>query len=135
MADHKELCRIARSHRAGNGFTNGLMFSGEVHYSKGWLRVAEQDGKIVGFTCVRHKVRQPKTMLYYIIIAPEARRLGLGKMFLRDLMQQAETHGNRCIELSCLKDNAEALAFYAKHGFVQSGESLKGKGWHLEKAW
>jgi ribosomal protein S18 acetylase RimI-like enzyme len=89
-------------------------------------------GKIVGFTCVRHKVRQPKTMLYYIIIAPDARRLGVGKVLLDDLIQQSP---HRCIELSCLKDNAEALAFYAKHGFVQSGESLKGKGWHLEKAW
>lgn len=138
QADHKRLADIAKQHRAGSGFTH-FMFSGEAAYQKGWIRVAEAKGegieggsKIVAFTCVRHKVRVPKTMLYYILVDKDARRIGVGNLLLDDLMQQSP---HRCIELSCLKDNPEALAFYAKHGFFQRGESLKGKGWHLEKTW
>jgi ribosomal protein S18 acetylase RimI-like enzyme len=131
--DHDELSKIARSHRAGQGFTH-FMFSGDAAYEKGWIRTAVDtlSGKILGFTCVRHKVREPKTMLYYIIVSPDARRRGVGQLLLNDL---EATTPHRCIELSCLKDNAEALAFYAKNGYKITGESLKGKGWHLEKSW
>jgi ribosomal protein S18 acetylase RimI-like enzyme len=141
QADHDRLSQISRSHRAGQGFTH-FMFSGEAAYSKGWIRVAvadggDMDGDILGFTCVRHKVRQPKTMLYYIIVDTIYRKdtspaVRVGQSLLDDLMRQSP---HRIIELSCLKDNEPALKFYAKNGFVQMGESLKGKGWHLEKAW
>jgi len=140
-ADHDRLAQIARSHRAGQGFTH-FMFSGDAAYEKGWIRVAvvdggDMDGDIVGFTCVRHKKREPKTMLYYIIVETWARRdskpgVRIGQALLDDLIA---TSPHRCIELSCLKDNAEALQFYAKNGFEQKGEALKGKGWHLELRW
>jgi ribosomal protein S18 acetylase RimI-like enzyme len=144
-ADHAVLSKIAASHRAGQGFTH-FMFSGDAAYEKGWIRVVEMDGRIVGFTCVRHKARQPKTMLYYIIVDKDYRSgslktgpsggtipiVGVGQALLDDLIK---TTPHRCIELSCLKDNEPALKFYAKNGFAQQGEALKGKGWHLEKAW
>lgn len=138
-ADQKDLADIAKTHRAGQGFTH-MMFSGEAAYAKGWIRVVEDyakpgpDGRptIIAFTCVRQKVTVPKTMLYYIIIAPTHRREGLGTLLLGDLKSQSP---HRIIECSCLKDNAEALAFYDKHGFKMAGTSLKGKGWHLELAW
>lgn len=141
--DHKALCKISRSHRAGQGFTNGLMFSGEFHYAKGWLRaiakVDEKDvappgyplppGQVAGFTCFRQKSRTPETKLYYVLIDPACRRMGLGQLMLDDLISISQTY----LALDCLKDNVEALAFYEKNGFQIVGESLKGKGYKLSK--
>jgi ribosomal protein S18 acetylase RimI-like enzyme len=129
--DHEVLLAIAKSHKATRDFGH-IMFSGEQAYQKGWIRVAIVADHVVGFTCVRHKMREPKTSLYYICVRPEARRMKVGQALLDDL---TATSPHRCIELSCFKDNAEALAFYAKNGFEQKGEALKGKGWHLEKTW
>lgn len=137
--DHKRLCEIARGHYAGSGFSH-FMFSGEAAYQKGWIRVAVTDiemgnlpaGTIVGFTCVRQKVRQPETKLYYILVDPRVRRAGIGQLLLDDLIASSPS---RKIALDCLKNNAEALAFYRKNGFDIVGESLKGKGHHLSKHW
>lgn len=132
-ADHEVLLAIAKSHKATRDFGH-IMFSGEQAYQKGWIRLAtlRDDTSVVGFTCVRHKIREPRTSLYYICIRPEARRMGVGQALLDDLIA---TSPHRCIELSCLKDNHEALSFYDKNGFVRTGEALKGKGWHLELCW
>jgi ribosomal protein S18 acetylase RimI-like enzyme len=131
--DHAILAAIAKTHPAGGGFTH-MMFSGEEAYLKGWIRkaVCAETDKIVGFTCVRHKVRQPATSLYYILVDPCAKRRGIGRALLHDLMQQCP---HPKIELNCLKDNAAALAFYDSLGFKRVGESLKGKGWKLELNW
>ena len=133
QADHEVLLAIAKSHKATRDFGH-IMFSGEQAYQKGWIRLAtlRDDTSVVGFTCVRHKVREPKTSLYYIVVAPSARRSGIGTELLADLKTSSP---HRCIELSCMKDNQHALAFYAKHGFQTTGDALKGKGVHLELRW
>lgn len=129
--DQARLAKIARTHRAGQGFTH-MMFSGEEQYAKGWLRAAMDSGTgyLVGFTCVRQKVRIEETKLYYIMVDPEFGRQGIGQMLLDDLITNSPKPQ---IALDCLKDNAPALAFYAKNGFEIVGESLKGKGHHLVK--
>lgn len=138
-ADHKELCRISRTHPAGSGFSH-IMFSSPLAYERGWIRllygedtnVKDSKPVILGFTCVRHKVREPKTMLYYIVVDATIRRQGLGQALLDDVFA---TSPHKCVELSCLKNNTEAMAFYTKNNFIARGESLKGKGWHLERSW
>lgn len=151
MADRDELVRISKTHKAGNGFTNALMFSGQVHFDKGWLRVAEIDGKIVGFTCFRHK-RFKHTKLYYIMVDPAARRgmdldkktveagtvsKGIGQALLDDLIKCSP---HKALRLDCLKANTGALAFYDKNGFEYVGEGLNDahgvpSAWVLEKTW
>lgn len=129
--DQPRLAAISRTHRAGQGFTH-MMFSGEAQYAKGWLRAAmdENTGLLVAFTCVRQKVRVLETKLYYIMVDPEFGRQGIGQLMLDDLIRNSPKPQ---IALDCLKDNAPALAFYAKNGFEIVGESLKGKGHHLVK--
>jgi ribosomal protein S18 acetylase RimI-like enzyme len=140
--DHKRLCEIARSHRAGNGFSNIQMFSGPTHYANGWLRVmVDAEGKIVAFTCIRQKKTTKQTKLYYIIVDTAYRSggivdnkpvVGIGQALLDDLITNSPYRELIC---DCLKDNEPALKFYKKNGFEIVGESLKGKGHILLKKW
>lgn len=129
--DHGELVKLAKTHPATRDFSNH-MFSGEAAYKKGWIRVWEEDGKIVGMTCVRHKVRAPETSLYYIVVHPSYRSSGIGDLLIKDLMKQCP---NPRIVLNVLKDNEGARRFYDRLGFSEEGESLKGKGVKLAKEW
>lgn len=130
QADHLRLCELSRSHPAGRGFTNTLMFSGAVHYEKGWLRVAETDtGEIIGYTCFRFKKRATDTHLYYVIVDPKFREQGVGKSLMADLIAQSKTQTR--LTLDCMKDNAPALKFYDGLGFVVIGESQGGRGLRL----
>ncbi len=106
-------------------------------YEKGWIRVAEYtqaDGfrgryGIVGFTCVRHKVRSPETVLYFIGADSSLRSAGIGSLLLKDLIQQTP---HKIIALNVMKENMSAVRFYMERGFQSAGEGLKGKAHHLE---
>lgn len=131
--DHARLLAIAKTHPATSAFGH-IMFSAPETYAKGWIRKAvDEMGQIVGFTCVRHKVREASTSLYYIVVDPHFHRKGVGQLLLNDLIA---TTPHRCIKLSCEIKNSQALAFYAKNGFtVDDTLALKGKGAHLSKTW
>ncbi len=129
--DHKAILAIAKRWKVLSAFGH-QMFSGPAAYDKGWVRVFEDGGTIVGFTCVRHKVRDPETSLYFIGVDPDCQRTGIGFLLLRDLKEQSP---HRRIVLSVTKDNESAIPFYEKHGFVRLGESLKGKGWKMALEW
>lgn len=127
--EHKAILFVALSHPCTRDFGNH-MFSGEDAYRKGWIRVAVADGEILGFTCVRHKVRTPVTELYFIGVHEDHRRDGIGELLMADLWEQSP---HPTIGLNCLKTNKPAVFFYRKHGFALVGDSLKGKGWRYEK--
>jgi len=76
--------------------------------------VAEQDGGLVGFVTV-----DPKTLyLDQIVVAPEA----WGSRIATALLDEAKRLSPRGLELMVNKDNARAIRFYEKHGFVYVGE-------------
>lgn len=134
--EHMRLLEIARSHPVGGSFSH-TMFSGPDMYKRGWIRAAVGivvggPNRIAGFTCFRHKIRQPKTKLYYIIVDRPWRRRGVGQLLLTDLITESP---HRCMELDCEKGNAEALAFYDRNGFARVGETKDGKRWVLELTW
>ncbi len=54
-------------------------------------------------------------------VARDSRRLGLGGALLETAVAWAVAHGAAKIELSVFADNAPALAFYERHGFVREG--------------
>ncbi len=130
-ADHKAILQVAKQSKYTKDFSNQVMFSSEAAYAKGWIRVFEQDGKIVGFTCVREKVRQPEVVLYFIGIDEGAKGLGIGRRLIQDIMDRTK---HRCMTLNVSKDNS-AKQFYDKLGFSVVGESLKGTGFALKKEW
>lgn len=129
--DHDALCRLARTSEFTRDF-GSIMFSSDGAYNKGWIRVAELAGDgIVGFTCVRHKVTQPKTVLYFITVAPAARGRQIGERLMRDLEEQTP---HTCIHLNVAHENPNARRFYERLGYnVVRDDAISGTAWELEK--
>ncbi len=76
--------------------------------------VAEIDGALIGFVTV-----DPKTMyLDQIVVAPEH----WGSRVALTLLNEAKRLSPRGLDLLVNKDNARAIRFYEKHGFVYAGE-------------
>ncbi len=69
------------------------------------LRLAEQEGRILGF----HQVREGR--LDMLFLAPDAIGQGLGALLLAD----AEAQG--AVALECFRDNHAARRFYERHGW------------------
>jgi len=75
---------------------------------------AETDGTLVGFVTV-----DPKTMyLDQIVVAPEY----WGSDIALTLLDEAKHISPQGLDLLVNKDNARAIRFYEKHGFVYAGE-------------
>ncbi len=130
-ADHKAILQVAKQSKYTKDFSNQVMFSSEAAYAKGWIRVKEVGGEIVGFTCIREKVRSPETVLYFIGVHPKVTGCGIGQELIQDIMDRTK---HRCMTLNVSKDNS-AKQFYDKLGFSVVGESLKGTGFALKKEW
>lgn len=78
--------------------------------------VAECDGRIAGFMTIDEKTGY----LDQIVVAPEAQHLQAGQL----LVEAAKHVGREGLYLHVNKDNARALGFYQKCGFVIAGEDV-----------
>ena len=76
--------------------------------------LAERDGALIGFVTVDSKT----LYLDQIVVAPEA--WGSGAALA--LLDEAKRLSPRGLDLLVNKDNARAIRFYEKHGFVYAGE-------------
>jgi putative acetyltransferase len=76
--------------------------------------VAEQDGALIGFVTVDPKTRY----LDQLVVAPEH----WGTDAARTLLDEAKRLSPAGLDLLVNKDNARAIRFYEKHGFVYAGE-------------
>jgi putative acetyltransferase len=80
------------------------------------ITVAEANGKMLGFVTV-----DPCTFdIDQTVVAPEAWGLGVASA----LIDEAKRISPGGLDLHVNKDNARAIRFYEKHGFVISGEAL-----------
>jgi putative acetyltransferase len=78
------------------------------------IRLAEIGGALAGFVTV-----DPKTMyLDQIVVAPEH----WGSQVALKLLDEAKRLSPKGLDLLVNKDNARAIRFYEKHGFVYAGE-------------
>jgi putative acetyltransferase len=80
------------------------------------ITVAEADGKMVGFVTVDVSTFD----LDQIVVAPEAWGMGVATA----LMAEAKRISPAGLDLHVNTDNARAISFYEKHGFVISGEAI-----------
>jgi putative acetyltransferase len=80
------------------------------------ITVAEAGGKMIGFVTV-----DPRTFeLDQIVVAPETWGMGVATA----LMAEAKRISPAGLDLHVNADNARAISFYEKHGFVISGEAI-----------
>ena len=78
------------------------------------IKLAEMGGALVGFVTV-----DPKTLyLDQIVVAPEQWGSGVALA----LLDEAKRLSPKGLDLLVNKDNARAIHFYEKHGFVYAGE-------------
>lgn len=147
-AEHSERAALVRLAATGGRYTrdfSNIMFSGEPAFSKGWIRVATwtvdtplpvrtelKAPPYLGLYCVRHKTRTPVTELYFITVDPAARKMGVGRALMRDIMMQSP---HREIGLNVMKDNAPAIAMYHALGFHTTSEAFKGTAWRMALRW
>ena len=87
-------------------------------------RAAELDpgsGKlwIAGFLVARHL--PPEWELENVVVAPEARRIGLGKQLLQALLAAARDTHSDAVFLEVRESNIAARTLYEKLGFRQTG--------------
>lgn len=78
------------------------------------IMLAERDGALVGFVTVDQKTRY----LDQFVVAPEA----WGTEVAGALVDEAKRLSPTGLDLLVNKDNARAIRFYEKHGFVHAGE-------------
>jgi putative acetyltransferase len=80
------------------------------------ITVAEMNGQMVGFVTV-----DPVSLdLDQIVVASEAWGSGVASI----LLAEAKRISPRGLDLHVNKDNARAIRFYEKHGFVICGEAM-----------
>ena len=94
-------------------------FLGELSHPFVWARVAEQNGRLVGYSVallgggVGH--------LGNLAVIPEARRRGIATVLLKDLLAQATERGVDRIGLEVRVSNFAAQDLYRTHGFGMAG--------------
>lgn len=80
------------------------------------FRVIEREGSVAGFAVVR-EVAGGECELLNLAVAPETRRLGLGKLLLDDM---ARRHAG-AVYLEVRASNTNARSFYKSFGFEEVG--------------
>jgi ribosomal-protein-alanine N-acetyltransferase len=85
------------------------------------LKASDSDtrGDIVGFLVARHLA--PEWELENIVVAPTARRKGLGMRLLDALLDAAQETHSDAVFLEVRESNAGARTLYEKAGFLQTG--------------
>lgn len=133
VEEHNQLVTLARQSPYTKDFSNRVMFSSDAAYEKGWITVAEQDGKIVAMSCVRHKVRDPETMLYFVVVDRHCRSRAIGRRLLQHVMDEGPWETMR---LGVMKENKRAVAFYLELGFrIVHDRHYGGEAYLMEKEW
>lgn len=87
------------------------------------VRVARKDGAVVGFSLVWHVVDE--VHLLNIVVAPEARRAGVGRALMDDLLSYAVGHAVVKVFLEVRVSNAPAIALYESLGFARTSIRAK----------
>jgi len=94
-------------------------FLGELSHPFVWARVAEQNGRLVGYSVAL--LGGGAGHLGNLAVIPEARRRGIATVLLRDLLAQAVERGVDRIGLEVRVSNFAAQDLYRAHGFGLAG--------------
>jgi ribosomal protein S18 acetylase RimI-like enzyme len=87
--------------------------------------IAEQGAQLVGAVMGGYDGR--RGLVYHLAVAPEVRRLGIGKALMAEVEARMRDKGCLKSYLLVTKDNAEVLAFYRELGWEVMDMHLMGK--------
>ena len=87
--------------------------------------VAEQGGQLVGAVMGGYDGR--RGLVYHLAVAPNVRRLGIGKALMAEVEARMRDKGCLKSYLLVTKDNADVLAFYRELGWEVMDMHLMGK--------
>ncbi len=96
-----------------------LMLAAEVPLSSEHGGQQKQGSALVGFLIAQHV--GPEWELENIVVAPAARRRGIGRRLLNALLAAARASNSTVVFLEVRESNAVARSLYEKAGFVQAG--------------
>jgi predicted N-acetyltransferase YhbS len=89
------------------------------HIAAGLVRVAEQDGVVVGFSVLLERSGEA-CELDGLFVEPDRMRSGVGRRLVADAKRIAAERGATRIDVVA---NPQAVAFYAAVGFTATGEA------------
>ncbi|WP_018231452.1 GNAT family N-acetyltransferase [Thioalkalivibrio thiocyanodenitrificans] len=105
-------------------YLDGLL--SRVDETGGAVYLAEDEGRVVGYVCVRGSVvpdepderQDPYSFMAELFVRPELRRSGVGSLLVERAEAFAREAGAYKMELNVLARNASALRFYEGHGYA-----------------
>ena len=120
MMDLERACPAA-AHWTGGQYRRA--FEKEEGDAEGLVLLAEETGSqlsgILGFLVARRIAHEWE--LENIVVAPEARRTGIGRQLLAGLLTRARETGSESVSLEVRESNLDARSFYEKNGFRRAG--------------
>jgi len=91
-------------------------FSGELTNTHGYYRVAELDGRIVGY--IGAQVILDEAHITTFGVHPDVRQQGIGERLFADVIQHAVTSGVRRLTLEVRESSVAPQRLYRKYGFT-----------------
>lgn len=125
----RELLRLQVAPEQAEFVASNAVSIAEAHYEpKGWIRGVYAGDTPVGFVMLHDDPDEPRYFLWRFMIAAEHQGRGYGKAALDRLVEYVRSRPN-ATELQCsyVPGDAGPGAFYAKYGFVETGEVMYGE--------
>ncbi|MDQ2070303.1 GNAT family N-acetyltransferase/peptidase C39 family protein [Natronospira bacteriovora] len=92
-----------------------------IQQGRSALRVAEEEGRLLGYVLVIFRRGTSLARLYSMAVASDAQGRGLGRRLLVDGEQQAVENGCVAMRLEVREDNASAITLYQSAGYQPFG--------------
>jgi ribosomal protein S18 acetylase RimI-like enzyme len=95
------------------------------HIEEGIGRLAEEDGNALGYVTAKFERWGPKTVYVTdLYVRPEARRRGIGKALLAEVVAASSKRGSTHVLLDVASENRDALLFYDRLGFRERAKIM-----------
>jgi ribosomal protein S18 acetylase RimI-like enzyme len=114
LPPNRELCRRFLTDRITRG-ESVVFLAGEAGASSAFTQMYPSFGSLSA---------APLWVLYDLYVAPESRRMGVGRLLMKRARRHAEETGARSIVLSTATTNAGAQALYESLGYKVDREFL-----------
>jgi ribosomal protein S18 acetylase RimI-like enzyme len=105
--------------KALDGVADGVLGDDPKLTAEAPVYVAERDGEVIGMVtlCVFTTLTGAKAYLDHLVVAPEARRHGIGRQLVEYAIERAREGGASRIDLTARETKREAHNLYSSLGF------------------